>query len=175
LPVPEKSFVFFKNRAQNDFCTSVLIEAHYPRGAVGSFYSTEPRQAGRKGEARSLRHDLHFSNLQQEFCWVDSLAAAAATFGWKKIKALQIRVARFFWYKIPKQEKIYQITTNYTKCTRNITKDHKMDQVSIKYTNIFHCKTLPNLDFWFENKPSGNPASVDGKSNTAFLASRFLT
>jgi hypothetical protein len=27
-----------------------------------------------------------------------------------------------------------------------------MDQVSIKYTKIF-----PNLDFWFENKPSGNP------------------
>jgi hypothetical protein len=36
-----------------------------------------------------------------------------------------------------------------------------MNQVFIKYTNIFHCKTLqnyPNLDFWFENKPSGNPA-----------------
>jgi hypothetical protein len=37
-----------------------------------------------------------------------------------------------------------------------------MDQVSIKYTNIFHAKPskiYPNLDFWFENKPSGNPAS----------------
>jgi hypothetical protein len=35
-----------------------------------------------------------------------------------------------------------------------------MDQVSIKYTHIFYCKTpqiYPNLDFWFENKPSGNP------------------
>jgi hypothetical protein len=32
-----------------------------------------------------------------------------------------------------------------------------MDQVSIKYTNILHCKALQNLDFWFENKPSGNP------------------
>jgi hypothetical protein len=33
----------------------------------------------------------------------------------------------------------------------------------IKYTNIFRCKTLQNLpilDFWFENKPSGNPASA---------------
>jgi hypothetical protein len=33
--------------------------------------------------------------------------------------------------------------------------------VSIKYTNIFQCKTLPNLPkfrFWFENKPSGYPA-----------------
>jgi hypothetical protein len=30
----------------------------------------------------------------------------------------------------------------------------------IKYTKIFHCETLqnfPTLDFWFENKPSGNP------------------
>jgi hypothetical protein len=26
-----------------------------------------------------------------------------------------------------------------------------MDQVSIKYSIIFHCKGLPNLDFWFEN------------------------
>jgi hypothetical protein len=49
------------------------------------------------------------------------------------------------WYKIPTREKIYQITTNYTKCRSNTTKDRKMDQVSIKYTNIFHCKTLQNV------------------------------
>jgi hypothetical protein len=29
-----------------------------------------------------------------------------------------------------------------------------MDQVSIKYTII---KIYPNLNIWFENKPSGNP------------------
>jgi hypothetical protein len=43
-----------------------------------------------------------------------------------------------------------------------------MDQVSIKYTSIFHCKTLqiyPNLDILFENKPSGNPA-LDSFTNT---------
>jgi hypothetical protein len=51
----------------------------------------------------------------------------------------------FSWYKIPKRGKIYQITTNRTKCQWNITKDRKMDQVSIKYTNIFHCKTLKNF------------------------------
>jgi hypothetical protein len=36
-----------------------------------------------------------------------------------------------------------------------------MNQVAIKYTNIFHCKTpkiYPNWVFWFENMPSGNPA-----------------
>jgi hypothetical protein len=32
--------------------------------------------------------------------------------------------------------------------------------MAIKYTNIFHFKALQNLhnlEFWFENKPSGNP------------------
>jgi hypothetical protein len=33
----------------------------------------------------------------------------------------------------------------------------------IKYINIFQSNALkiyPNSDFWFENKPSGNPADV---------------
>jgi hypothetical protein len=30
--------------------------------------------------------------------------------------------------------------------------------MAIKYTKIFYCTTLPNLDFLFENIPSGNPA-----------------
>jgi hypothetical protein len=32
--------------------------------------------------------------------------------------------------------------------------------MAIKYTNTFQSKALqnlPNLDFWFEKKPSGNP------------------
>jgi hypothetical protein len=32
----------------------------------------------------------------------------------------------------------------------------------MKYYNILHSKALQNipiLDFWFENKPSGNPAA----------------
>jgi hypothetical protein len=39
--------------------------------------------------------------------------------------------------------------------------ENKIDQLAIKYTNLFHCKTLkiyPNWDFGFENMPSGNPA-----------------
>jgi hypothetical protein len=48
-----------------------------------------------------------------------------------------------------KTGKNIQITTNYTKCPWNLTKDRKMDQVSIKYTNIFRCKTVQNLPkFW---------------------------
>jgi hypothetical protein len=52
----------------------------------------------------------------------------------------------FYWYKIPKREK-------YTKFMRtipnvhkiHILKDRQMYQVSIKYTDIFQCKTLQNL------------------------------
>jgi hypothetical protein len=35
--------------------------------------------------------------------------------------------------------------------------------MAIKYIKIFQSKTLqnlPNWDFWFENKPSGNPAPI---------------
>jgi hypothetical protein len=39
----------------------------------------------------------------------------------------------FSWSKIPKRGKIYQITTKY------------IDQMVIKYTKIFHCKTPQNL------------------------------
>jgi hypothetical protein len=34
--------------------------------------------------------------------------------------------------------------------------------MAAKYTNIFYCKSLPNLaklGFWYENMSSGNPAS----------------
>jgi hypothetical protein len=40
----------------------------------------------------------------------------------------------------------------------------------IKYHNIFHSKALqiyPNRDFWFENKPSGNPLRLCRKFQPA--------
>jgi hypothetical protein len=43
--------------------------------------------------------------------------------------------------------------------------------MSIKSTNIFHCKNLknyPTLDFWFENIPSGNPAHETKNSGRNF-------
>jgi hypothetical protein len=50
----------------------------------------------------------------------------------------------------------------YTKLPQNISNGLKTDQMVIKYTNIFHCNTLPtkftqNGHFWSENMPSGNP------------------
>jgi hypothetical protein len=63
-----------------------------------------------------------------------------------------------------------------TKTGKNVPNEHKMHQIVIKYTNwpqrpngnkIYPPiplqdlpKMLPNWDFWFENIPSGNPAST---------------
>jgi hypothetical protein len=47
-------------------------------------------------------------------------------------------------------EKIYHITIKFTKCPQNILNCGKIDQKAIKYTNIFHCKSLqilPKLGF----------------------------
>jgi hypothetical protein len=55
----------------------------------------------------------------------------------------------FSWYKIPKREKIYQITTSYIyqmSIKYNYIKTVKWTKCPyIKYTNIFHCMTLQNL------------------------------
>jgi hypothetical protein len=51
----------------------------------------------------------------------------------------------FSWYNIPKRGKIYQMTTKYTKWPKNVSNGRNIDQMDIKYTNIFHYKTLQNL------------------------------
>jgi hypothetical protein len=76
------------------------------------------------------------------------------------------RVARFFL--VPKRGKIYQIcdhkiyqfATKHTKWPRNIPNGLKLGQMGIKYQHIplqVPPKIYPNLDFWLENMPSGNP------------------
>jgi hypothetical protein len=42
---------------------------------------------------------------------------------------------------IPKREKIYQIT----KWPQNIPNGRRIDQGAVKYTNIFHCKSIKYL------------------------------
>jgi hypothetical protein len=64
----------------------------------------------------------------------------------------------FSWDNIPKRGKIYQITIKCTKLPQDIPKCCQIFQMDINYTNSFHSKALQNLDFWFENIPSGNPA-----------------
>jgi hypothetical protein len=61
------------------------------------------------------------------------------------LKVIGLRVARFFLVqntktgeKIPKYHK-------YNNRTQNISNGRKIDQMSIKYTNILHFKTLQNV------------------------------
>jgi hypothetical protein len=49
---------------------------------------------------------------------------------------------------------------NYTKWPQHLPNIRNLNQMALKYTNIFHCKALqnlPKLGFLFENMPSGNP------------------
>jgi hypothetical protein len=69
----------------------------------------------------------------------------------------------FYWYMIPKPEK-------WTKWAQNVPNCHKISPMSAKYSkrpqNIFTfsnqrpSKIYPNWDFWFQNKPSGNPGRL---------------
>jgi hypothetical protein len=61
----------------------------------------------------------------------------------------------------------YQNPGKCTKWTQNVPNGHKISQTSLKYSkwpynilafsNLRVSKIYPNWDFWFENKPSGNP------------------
>jgi hypothetical protein len=47
------------------------------------------------------------------------------------------------------------LAIKYTKWPQNIPNDHKIYQHFLFY--IRPSKIYPNWDFWFENRPSGNP------------------
>jgi hypothetical protein len=87
------------------------------------------------------------------------------TFLWTlnaQLKRWHIRVDRFFLVHDTKTGKMYQVNTNCTKWSLNIPNVHKIFQMAVKYINIFQSEDLdffPNWDFWFENKPSGNPVA----------------
>jgi hypothetical protein len=61
------------------------------------------------------------------------------------VQQLEAGLPDFCWFKIPKRGEIYQVTTKYTKLPLNISNGRKTDQMVIKMTKIFHCKTLQNL------------------------------
>jgi cytidylate kinase len=67
-----------------------------------------------------------------------------------------LRVARLFLVQNTKTGKIYRITTNYTKYPQSTTKDRKSVYKIIQPLSARPSKIYPNLDFWFENKPSAN-------------------
>jgi hypothetical protein len=80
---------------------------------------------------------------------------ATLDYGGMHLESLQIKITDWkasvaglpdlSWYKIPKRGKIYQITPKYYKWLKNRPNGRKIDQMSIKYTNILHCKTLHNV------------------------------
>jgi hypothetical protein len=57
------------------------------------------------------------------------------------------------------------MNTKCTKWSQNIPNDRKLFQMAVNYINTFYnlrpSKIYPNLDFWFENKKSGNPGFGD--------------
>jgi hypothetical protein len=64
----------------------------------------------------------------------------------------------FSWHNIPKGGKYTKLPQHIPIVYKIIPNGRKIYQMSVKYTNIFHCKThqnLPIFDFWFENIPSG--------------------
>jgi hypothetical protein len=77
---------------------------------------------------------------------------------------VECRVCQIFLGpEIPKRE-------IYTKSPQTIPNCYKIYQIALKYSKgsynipIFiiprPTKTYPNWDFWYENKPSGNPVRV---------------
>jgi hypothetical protein len=54
------------------------------------------------------------------------------------------RVARFFWVHTKTGKNIPNNHKN-TQCTLSIPNARKIDRMSIKYTNIFHCRTLQKI------------------------------
>jgi hypothetical protein len=55
------------------------------------------------------------------------------------------------------------MSTTSTEWSQNIPNILKVFQMALKYINIYQSEALkffPNWDFWFENKPSGNPAYI---------------
>jgi hypothetical protein len=77
----------------------------------------------------------------------------------RRIKIIGSRVARFYLVQHTKTVKTYKITTKCTKWLYNISNVHicNITTSSIEKTS----KIYPNLDFWFENIPSGNPDRQD--------------
>jgi hypothetical protein len=70
---------------------------------------------------------------------------------------LTLRVARYLLVNDTKTGKMYQMNIN-------VPNGYKIFQMAIRYIHyvfpiyVRPSKIVPNRNFWFENKPSGNPA-----------------
>jgi hypothetical protein len=82
-----------------------------------------------------------------------------------KKASLQIGVARFSWYNIPKRKKNIPITTKYVyqmafyNIYQIVVKLIKWPYSLPTFFIARRSRMYPYLDFWFENIRSGNPAA----------------
>jgi hypothetical protein len=79
---------------------------------------------------------------------------------WGICNALFKQGCQIFLGPTYQNRKLYQNDQRYTQCPQNIPFFHKIDQLAIKYPNIFHWKTLqkcPKWGFFVWNVLSGNP------------------
>jgi hypothetical protein len=93
------------------------------------------------------------------------------------LRFMPSRVARLFWYNIPKREN----KPNYHKIPQNVPNGSKMLLMAITYVHIptysipRPSKIYPNRDFWFENILSGNPdAEFVCNSRGPYICSTFI-
>jgi hypothetical protein len=55
------------------------------------------------------------------------------------------------------------MTIKYTKWPSNRPNGNKIDQMTLHKTFSIERSFYPNWYFWFQNKRSGNPATVEGE------------
>jgi hypothetical protein len=95
-------------------------------------------------------YDISIWDLYQEAWQYDGFVRNVHKLFHDKTKRHNLKDSRpglpyFSWYKIRKRENTYQIILKYTKWPQNIPNCVIIDQIAIKSTSIFLCKTLQNL------------------------------
>jgi hypothetical protein len=69
----------------------------------------------------------------------------AIAIGVSRKRHVPTRVARFFSVQHSKTVKYTKMTTKYTQWYKHIWNGSSIDRMAVKFTNIFHCKTIQNL------------------------------
>jgi hypothetical protein len=137
-----------------------------------AFFSTEnfagkfPLQSVWKwdfsAEKKVTKNRFLVTLIHQTHPWAPERTQKGSTCSSCKLRSYTAGLPDFSWCMMPKPEKC-------TKCIQNVPNGHKISQISIKYSkwpqniytfsNLRLSKIYPNWDFWFENNPSGNPAT----------------
>jgi hypothetical protein len=99
------------------------------------------------------RQERFFQSSRKPFCFQNGLGYISRSWA---------GLPDFPWYKIPKCGKLYQMAIKCFPWTLNRPNDHEIGRPRVSIANP--SKIYQNWDFWFESKPSGNPALCSDKS-----------